>query len=87
MLKKPSLILILKAEVDKLQEMFKDDLLTKEFFGKSSKIKKILSAVEKFANSLDTTILIDGESGTGKEMIAKYIHQNSPRAKGPVYYK
>ncbi|MDP2364410.1 MAG: sigma-54 dependent transcriptional regulator [Ignavibacteria bacterium] len=73
----------LKAEVDKLQEMFKDDLLTKDFFGKSSKIQKILSSVEKLAKSLDTTILIGGESGTGKEMIAKFIHQNSPRAKGP----
>ena len=73
----------LKAEVDKLQEMFKDDLLTKDFFGKSSKIQKLISSVEKLAKSLDTTILIGGESGTGKEMIAKYIHQNSPRAKGP----
>ncbi len=73
----------LKAEVDKLQAMVKDDTLTKDFFGKSSKIKKILSSVEKLAKSIDTTILIDGESGTGKEMFAKFIHQNSPRARGP----
>src|SRR5690606_18654337 len=73
----------LKAEVDKLNAIVKDDLLTKDFFGKSSKIKKILSAVEKLAKSMDTTILIDGESGTGKEMFAKFIHQNSPRANGP----
>jgi DNA-binding NtrC family response regulator len=73
----------LKAEVDKLQAMVKDDILTKDFFGKSNKIKKILSSVEKLARSMDTTILIDGESGTGKEMIAKFIHQNSPRAAGP----
>lgn len=73
----------LKSEVDKLQAMVKDDILTKDFFGKSSKIKKILSAVEKLAKSMDTTILIDGESGTGKEMIAKFVHQNSPRANGP----
>ncbi len=73
----------LKAEVDKLQAMVKDDILTKDFFGKSNKIKKILSSVEKLAKSMDTTILIDGESGTGKEMIAKFIHQNSPRATGP----
>jgi DNA-binding NtrC family response regulator len=73
----------LKAEVDKLQAMVKDDILTKDFFGKSNKIKKILSSVEKLAKSMDTTILIDGESGTGKEMIAKFIHQNSPRAAGP----
>jgi transcriptional regulator with GAF, ATPase, and Fis domain len=27
--------------------------------------------------------LVTGESGTGKELIAKAIHYNSPRAKGP----
>lgn len=73
----------LKAEVDKLTAIVKDDILTKDFFGKSSKIKKIVSSVEKLAKSLDTTILIDGESGTGKEMIARFIHQNSPRSNGP----
>ena len=73
----------LKKEVDKLSEIVKADLLTRDFFGKSGKINKILSAVEKLAKSPDTTILIDGESGTGKEMIAKYIHQNSPRKDGP----
>ncbi len=31
----------------------------------------------------DATVLISGESGTGKELIAKYIHLNSKRAKGP----
>ena len=73
----------LKAEVDKLTAIVKDDVLTKEFFGKSSKIKRIVSSVEKLAKSMDTTILIDGESGTGKEMIARFIHQNSPRSNGP----
>lgn len=73
----------LKAEVDKLTAIVKDDILTKDFFGKSSKIKRIVSSVEKLAKSLDTTILIDGESGTGKEMIARFIHQNSPRSNGP----
>ncbi len=73
----------LKKEVDKLHAIVRDDLLTRDFFGKSGKINKILSAVEKLAKSSDTTILIEGESGTGKEMVAKYIHQNSPRNNGP----
>jgi two-component system, NtrC family, response regulator AtoC len=69
----------LRAEVDKLHTIIKEDELPKDFFGKSSKIQKIISAVEKLAKSRDTTVLIQGESGSGKEMFAKYIHQHSPR--------
>ncbi len=69
----------LKNEVDKLYSILREDDLSKEFFGKSSKIRRLLGSVEKLAKSPDTTILIEGESGTGKEVFAKYIHQNSPR--------
>jgi two-component system response regulator FlrC len=31
----------------------------------------------------DSTVLISGESGTGKEVLARYIHQHSPRKKAP----
>ncbi len=69
----------LRAEVDKLYTIIREDELPKDFFGKSSKIQKILSSVEKLSKSRDTTLLIQGESGSGKEMFAKYIHQHSPR--------
>jgi DNA-binding NtrC family response regulator len=53
-----------------------------QIIGESDAIKNCLSLVEKIADS-DTTVMITGESGTGKELIARAIHYNSPRAKGP----
>jgi DNA-binding NtrC family response regulator len=64
-------------------ERLKSQLYSKYKFdniiGQSDAIRKVLSLVEKVADS-DSTILITGESGTGKELIAKAIHYNSPRA-------
>ncbi|MHB1687850.1 MAG: sigma-54-dependent transcriptional regulator [Ignavibacteriaceae bacterium] len=75
--------LMLKAEVEKLHQIIHNDELTKDFFGKSTKIRRLINSVEKLSQSSDTTILLEGESGTGKEVFAKYIHQNSPRKDGP----
>ncbi|MCX6169892.1 MAG: sigma-54 dependent transcriptional regulator [Ignavibacteriales bacterium] len=71
--------LSLKMQVDKLHTLLEENVLTKEFFGKSIKIQRIVSSVEKLAKNTDTTILLEGESGTGKEVFAKFIHQQSPR--------
>ncbi len=69
----------LRDEVNKLNTLLEEDYLSKEFFGKSRKMQKLVNSVEKLAKSSDTTILIEGESGTGKEMFARFIHQRSPR--------
>ncbi|MGZ3692348.1 MAG: sigma-54-dependent transcriptional regulator, partial [Pseudobdellovibrio sp.] len=53
-----------------------------QIIGESEGIKNCLSLVERVAES-DSTILVTGESGTGKELIARAIHYNSHRAKGP----
>lgn len=82
-LSKASDKIALKSEVDKLHILMQGTELTREFFGKSKKIQRILISVEKLARSSDTTILIEGESGTGKEGLAKYIHQNSSRKSFP----
>ncbi len=49
----------------------------------SSVMKDLLDTASRAANS-DATILITGESGTGKEVLARLIHQNSPRSNGPM---
>jgi transcriptional regulator with PAS, ATPase and Fis domain len=45
-------------------------------------MKTVVSLVQKVA-PLDTTVLITGESGTGKEMLARRIHGESDRRRGP----
>jgi two-component system response regulator PilR (NtrC family) len=46
--------------------------------GKSEAIQQIFHLVKRVSQS-KSTILVTGESGTGKELIARAIHQNSPR--------
>lgn len=53
-----------------------------QIIGNSTEIQSVLRLVERVADS-DSTCLIAGESGTGKELIARALHYNSPRAKGP----
>ena len=49
-----------------------------EIVGESSELKRVLKQVEDVA-ATDATVLILGETGTGKELIARAIHQLSPR--------
>lgn len=48
----------------------------------SAAMKDLLQMAAQVAQS-DATVLIIGESGTGKELIARAIHVNSPRSRGP----
>ncbi|MBA3003253.1 MAG: sigma-54-dependent Fis family transcriptional regulator [Desulfurivibrio sp.] len=49
----------------------------------NSAMAELLDTARRAANS-EATILIAGESGTGKEVLARLIHQYSPRAQGPM---
>jgi DNA-binding NtrC family response regulator len=51
--------------------------------GESLAIQNILNTIEKVSQT-DSTVLITGESGTGKELVARAIHENSPRAQKPL---
>lgn len=50
--------------------------------GESSQMRKVYDLIGRVAQT-KTNILISGESGTGKELVAKAIHQQSPRKDKP----
>jgi DNA-binding NtrC family response regulator len=59
-----------------------EDLPESEMIGSSTEMVEIYKIVSKVAPT-DATILLEGETGTGKELIARMIHQNSPRSSHP----
>lgn len=50
--------------------------------GQGAAMRRVFELVNKIART-DSTVYVFGESGTGKELIARAIHEASPRAKGP----
>lgn len=64
---------VLKRRVSKVQEMI----------GESSPIKKIKDTIDKVAPT-DARILITGDNGVGKELVARWVHEKSNRATGPI---
>ncbi len=55
----------------------------RNIIGESSQMREVLEMVKQVAPTR-ATVLLRGESGTGKELIAKAIHQLSPRANQPM---
>ena len=54
-----------------------------DIIGHSTPMQEVFGMVAQVADS-NTTVLITGETGTGKELIARAIHNNSPRKGGPL---
>ncbi|MCX7735724.1 MAG: sigma-54 dependent transcriptional regulator [Candidatus Kapabacteria bacterium] len=71
----------LRRKVDLLSEKLKEEQ-PNIILGESEGIRKALE-IARIVAGADTTALIVGESGTGKELMARFIHDNSNRAKGP----
>jgi formate hydrogenlyase transcriptional activator len=69
-----------KLAVEKLylEEEIRNEFNFEEIVGDSAAIKRALAQVE-LAAPANTTVLVLGETGTGKELIARAIHNLSPR--------
>src|SRR5688572_15034668 len=64
---------VLKRKVSKVEQMI----------GESGPIVKIKETIEKVAPT-DARLLITGENGVGKELVARWVHEKSNRASGPL---
>ena len=64
---------VLKRKVNKVQEMI----------GNSAPIKKIKETIDKVAPT-EARVMITGDNGVGKELVARWLHEKSNRASGPL---
>ncbi len=73
----------LEQERDYLREEVETGGLFGEILGRSAALDRVLRQVEMVAPT-SANVLVSGESGTGKELIARAIHQRSPRSQKPL---
>ena len=82
---------ILRRAVEKQELERENQILREEFYrqrsfgdlvGSSVPMQQVYEAIRKVADS-NATVIIRGESGTGKELVARSIHEHSPRAAQP----
>lgn len=72
----------LETRVADLQQQLTERYRFGNIIGKSKPMQELFKVLERVARS-SATVLIVGRTGTGKELVARAIHYNSPRAKGP----
>ncbi len=69
---------ILNLEAAQINTPHSETILSDSFIGKSPAMQKVFRRVTQVAPT-NSTVLITGESGTGKELVARAVHQHSPR--------
>lgn len=76
-------IISLNKEVEVLREEVESKYdLNSDLRGASTEMQNVMDRIKKSLNS-DINVVVTGETGTGKELVAKTIHFNSKRKKGP----
>jgi len=73
---------LLKAENRRLKDELDQRYQFDNLIGRSAAMREIFQTVTRVAPTR-ATVLLAGESGVGKDMIARAIHQHSPRKDGP----
>jgi PAS domain S-box-containing protein len=68
--------------VEELRKELSTRFRVEDIVSNSDAMKSIFSIIPQISNS-DSSVLIEGETGTGKELMARAIHNMSPRKKKP----
>src|SRR6202051_1281400 len=82
MLQNAAALLGTRAELESARRKLRDSGSLGQLKGASRKMQEIFRLIERFAPST-ASVLITGASGTGKELVARTIHQLSPRRDRP----
>jgi len=73
---------LMKRYSSEIRELREREMAVPGIIVKSPEMKNALELAMKVA-SVESNVLITGESGVGKNLVARLIHQKSPRSKGP----
>ena len=73
---------MLGAENQRLKAQLDAKYGFENIIGSSGAMQEVFDVIRQVAPTR-TTVLIQGESGTGKELVARALHQCSPRSQGP----
>ena len=72
----------LGRELERLRDQVDERDRFGPLVGRSAAMRDVYRQIEKLAGT-QGTVLVTGESGTGKELVARAIHEHSPRRDGP----
>jgi len=70
------------STIEQLRKEIQGQYTYEDIVGKSEAFQKIFAILPDIAAS-ESTVLVEGPSGSGKELLARAIHNLSPRSKGP----
>ena len=72
----------LRSSVTDLTVSLRDKFTARAMIAESEPMRVVIAQIEALADTL-ATVMIQGESGTGKELVARALHADSRRVRGP----
>jgi two-component system response regulator AtoC len=71
----------LLEQINRLSKTVEESQRFDEIIGASAPMKRVYELIDRISD-LESSVLVTGESGTGKELVARSLHNRSPRNEG-----